>query len=208
MNSLLAIHGASNTLEYLETDPYMTEDLTTPLLDFLMPLPPDDDYITFSRPPGDAITPIENLPSELLQHIASYLQTRDTLSLAQTSRMIAANLLGTWDPSFWREELIQGRLLPFFESGDVDINRCRRYSRDTLQGNSTEWDWKSLAKTLASKTAWILDDDGIVSDELWSTLPRGFRNRRRIYEVVMGTKLVSAERMDEELSKQRKRLWT
>jgi hypothetical protein len=132
---------------------------------------------------------IERLPNELLDTICNYLPTESVIKLHRTSKIMARKL--RLDNAFWRDHLRNGRLHPHIWNLDTKgIEVLRQESNMRL--SVVEWDWKTVAKLLATKRFPITGCDPRLDNiplglwnrcRIWSTIERAFEHdylRKRI----------------------------
>jgi hypothetical protein len=123
------------------------------------------------RPQG-----LECLPTELLDAICSYLPTQSVIKLHRTSKTMAMKL--ALDNAFWRDSIRGGSLHPHIWGLDTKaIETVRRQSNITFP--VADWDWRSVAKLLATKHFPMTGRDPRLTD-----MPLGLWNRCRIWSIV------------------------
>jgi hypothetical protein len=119
---------------------------------------------------------IERLPTELHDEILKYLPAQSTIALHQTSKALAIKI--PLDNKFWRDSLRNGRLHPHLWGLDTQhIEQIRQTSG--IESAADDWDWRSLARVLATKRFPIFGCDPRLDD-----LPLGLWNRCRIWTIV------------------------
>lgn len=148
--------------EFLCADPIDIPDLTDYLLSNLKAIPVQPEARSTEskavqvqlearsseRPQKSSYSPqaaLDTLPVELLSRITSYLPGPTILHLHSANRALSARI--SLGPSFWRDQMISGTLLPFI--WDLDAEKCRE--KDSNPPADTAWDWELLARTLKTE---------------------------------------------------------
>jgi F-box domain len=173
-------HLTSYILSYLETTSRESES-PLPELANLQVLP-------------SSLSSFEKLHIEILGEITSHLSATSALRLSRCSQTLRRKICP--DQLFWRDQLISGGLISWL--WDLDATQC--YTKDAeMSGKDTQWDWKRLAKMLATEPivtrALARSDDireartGSGSRTEWQDgkmvdLPKGLANRCRIVKIV------------------------
>ncbi|CZR51704.1 uncharacterized protein PAC_01581 [Phialocephala subalpina] len=197
--------------EWLCADPIKIPTLTSDILSRLNPLPRESHSATqetalFSHTritSQHSPTPfLEELPTEVLDHITSFLQTSSIIYLRRCSKTLAARLpIGQ---KFWREQILSGRLVGYL--WDLDYDQCRQLALEEDEGMANKaWDWNRLAKSLMrdyfnepdlelSKgytAEWQarLENMNLKCKGDWVPGSIGLINRRRIWKIVQNMKL-------------------
>ncbi|KAI9833530.1 MAG: hypothetical protein M1826_007144 [Phylliscum demangeonii] len=161
---------------WLCADPVYVPDLTNFILSHLQPVrAKDDDDVTaaMNNLTPRSLSPPECLPTDLLDHTASYLSFADTLALARISKRLHQRLL---TQKWWREALIAGDAVGYL--WDLDPVHCRTKDTDT-DAAAKPWDWRALARQLAARDCF---DDAHAG---FKHTPRGLRNRQRIWKILL-----------------------
>jgi hypothetical protein len=135
-----------------------------------------------SRDDSDcALTPIrqpeglERLPTELLDTVCSYLPIQSVIALHRTSIALAIQI--PLDTAFWRNGLRDGSLHPHIWNLDTKwIEQQLLEAHDERLDQTSFWDWRSVAKLLATKRFPISGQNSRLVD-----VPNGFWNRCRIW---------------------------
>ncbi len=208
--------------EFLWADPFNVPHLTERLLFHLRSIPtptsqtreeappPQSSFITQIAMGSNCIVPratLDTLPLELLREITGYLSTSQILRLHRTTRALSD--LIPLDQTFWRDQLLLGKLISFL--WDLDATACYKRDQSIATENDNQcWDWKSFAKKLceepflesALKNSFALpwqSEGACEYTDFWrelsgscaeamkwehSTLPLGFINRVRIMRIV------------------------
>ncbi|KAI9803928.1 MAG: hypothetical protein M1826_004938 [Phylliscum demangeonii] len=120
---------------------------------------------------------LERLPSELLDHMTSYLPFAATLALARCSTRLHHRLL---TQRWWREAVIAGDAVGFL--WDLDPVQCRAKDRGAHTTDKA-WDWRALARQLAARDCF---DHGQAAGH---DVPGPLRNRQRIWKIVFDVSL-------------------
>lgn len=81
----------------------------------------------------------EDLPTEILSHVTSFLPASPLLRLRRCSKTLASRII--INQTFWRDKLISGHLIPYL--WDLKPQQCRQYDLA-----NTQLDWKKLAQRL------------------------------------------------------------
>lgn len=122
------------------------------------------------------LSPLEELPLEILQSIISFLPAQSVLRLRRCSKTLKSRIV--LEQAFWRTQLLTGRLVPHIwelsETSEVALKEALVPSVA-----SSGLDWKGLAEKLAHKDTIIQEDISQVTNE-----SMGFRNRCRIWALV------------------------
>jgi hypothetical protein len=157
------------------TNPVDVPELNSFVLDVLQSSPSKIDIATWlpkhSREPDG----FENLPTELLDLICSYLPTESVIKLHRTSRTFAMKL--PLDNAFWRNCLLTSSLHSHTWGLDIEAIDTLRYKSRTAVGPA-EWDWQGVAKLLSTKQF-----PTTPRDQRLNALPLGFWNRCRIWSI-------------------------
>lgn len=153
-------------------------NITSCVLDLLQgTVAPQEDQPSFSQGP-QSLGAIERLPTELLDHISTYLSANAALSLHLTSKTLATKV--PLDNNFWRESIMSGSALPVL--WDLDVRELGRRRQDLLEnprGADVTWDWRAVGQLLATKRFPLKSSDPRIVD-----LPNGLWNRRRIWTII------------------------
>jgi hypothetical protein len=131
--------------------------------------------LVITRPPQG----IERLPTELLDAICGYLPTQSAIKLHRTSKTMALKL--TLDNAFWRDSIRSGSLHPQVWGLDTKAIETLRQQSNVIF-SVADWDWRSVAKLLATKQFPVTGLDPRLTD-----MPLGLWNRCRIWSIVERT---------------------
>ena len=124
------------------------------------------------------LSAIERLPTELLDHISTYLSANAALSLHLTSKTLATKV--PLDNNFWRESIMSGSALPVLWDLDVEeLGKRRQNLADNPRSADAAWDWRAVGQLLATKRYPLKS-----SDPCYADLPNGLWNRQRIWSIV------------------------
>ncbi|KAF3003493.1 hypothetical protein E8E13_004443 [Curvularia kusanoi] len=124
------------------------------------------------------LSAIEYLPTELLDHVITYISAYDILSLHCASKTLAKKL--PLDNNSWRENILSGNGLPYLWDLDTELlNRRHQEHSAKSTGADAAWDWKAVGQLLATKHFPLKSSDPQIAD-----LPNGLWNRRRIWSIV------------------------
>jgi hypothetical protein len=115
----------------------------------------------------------------LLDVIRSHLPTQAAIKLHRTSKIMAMKL--QLDNAFWRDSLRAGGLHPHIWSLDIKAIETLR-QQSSINFSVADWDWRSVAKLLATKQFPIPGADPVLED-----MPLGLWNRCRIWSMVERT---------------------
>lgn len=119
---------------------------------------------------------IEALPIEILDAICRFLPSQSVIKLHRASKTMATKV--QLDNAFWRNSLRTGCLHAHI--WDIDTRRIETLRQESNIIFSTEgWDWRSVAKLLATKKVPISGRDPRLDD-----MPPGLWNRSRIWAIV------------------------
>jgi hypothetical protein len=130
-----------------------------------------DCALTPTRQPGG----LERLPAELLDAVCSYLPIQSIIALHRTSIALAIQI--PLDTAFWRNGLRDGSLHPHIWDSDPKwIDHQLLEADDERLYQTSSWDWRSVAKLLATKRFPISGQDSRLVD-----VPNSFWNRCRIW---------------------------
>lgn len=141
------------------------------------------DLILLPRPRSTRATgvapqvhPGDRLPQELLNLIATYLSC-SCVDLPTTRN-------GLFPGSWWKQELIQGKLLPWL--WDLDRNMIEKRERSLPKnwfggpGTWIEWDWEGLIRKL-SQTKFYRH---LVIHRVGEGVELALKNRRRVFLIM------------------------
>ena len=119
---------------------------------------------------------MEGLPREILDMICSYVLASDIMALHRTSQNLFEKV--PLNNAFWRTRLDDGTLLPYI--WDLDTKSIEeRHLESNLTSNGTNWDWRGIAKILATGN-FPASPQGQELDDV----PLGLWNRSRIWNIV------------------------
>ena len=118
---------------------------------------------------------LEGLPVEIISLITSFLPILDVLRLRRCSKTFMLRI--RLDQSFWRTNLLKGRLVPYIWDLEYLQENLDFKGRGSESKALDVCDWKSLAKTLTSRDEIVKAKEGIPS-EGW-----GLHNRCRIWSL-------------------------
>ncbi|KAH3957389.1 hypothetical protein HBI73_178240 [Parastagonospora nodorum] len=119
---------------------------------------------------------IERLPNELLDAICHYLPTQSIIKLHRTSKTMIQKV--RLDNGFWRSHFFTGSLhAHLWDLNAKDIEALEQGPRNVPL--APDWDWRSVAKLLATKQFPIAGYDPRLDN-----MPLGLWNRCRIWSIV------------------------
>lgn len=128
--------------------------------------------------PNHALSAIERLPAELLDHISIYISAYEASSLHRASKTLATKV--PLDNNFWRKAILSGNGLAYLWDLDVDwLNKNYQEHLTKSAEPDAVWDWKAVGQLLATKQFPLKSSDPRIFD-----LPNGLWNRRRIWSIV------------------------
>ncbi|KAI9706305.1 MAG: hypothetical protein M1820_004881 [Bogoriella megaspora] len=160
----------------VEADPVVIPDLIEAISRHLRPLPQDQENYPQSSPEVDAFRRhLGRLPVEVMDLIETFIHPLDEPTLS-CNRILS--------PSFWRDGLVSGRLIPFLwdlvptsaHAQSSALGRINWFKAVTSE-EGQQWDWELLVRQLSQPGAF---EDG----QLFSDVPIGLKNRRRIWRLV------------------------
>jgi len=134
--------------EFLCADPIEIPNLTDYLLSNLKVIPVQPQTESIGGPQKTSQSPkatLDSLPIEILDRITSYLACPTIFHLHRTNRALSARI--SLGPSFWRDQLVSGNLIPFI--WDLDPVKCRE--KENNAPPDAAWDWRLLARTLKTE---------------------------------------------------------
>ena len=116
------------------------------------------------------------MPVELIQEIALYLDANSVFALRLSCRALATSVL--LDQNFWYIHFIRGEILGFFFNFDA-MNEIEELRAKVIKSRMLppRCDWKALVGTLARFSSF--DEDRTLCDA-----PNAFKNRRRIWKIL------------------------
>ncbi|KAF5609661.1 uncharacterized protein FSUBG_3868 [Fusarium subglutinans] len=136
-------------------------------------------------PAGDAVHRLPNNLNKFRKHVESLPQeVKDLICsfVAQAPLHLECNYI--MPQSMWRQVLLQ---VPFLWDLDAQAVHDKAVSRDS---ESLQWDWEKITRQIMSPaeispSEALEDDKGIWSfDKLGLSVPGGFTNRRRIWQIL------------------------
>jgi hypothetical protein len=158
------------------TDPSNVPNIEAFVFDVLLASSQDQPTNVYALKSAPAPHGIERLPNELLDSICSYLPPQSVIKLHRTSKTMSEKL--QLDNAFWRDRLRTGSLHPHIRGLDTQgIETLRQESNITIP--AAEWDWKTVAKLLATKQFLIAR-----CDPRLDKMPLGLWNRCRIWSII------------------------
>ncbi|KAH9207212.1 hypothetical protein DL95DRAFT_483582, partial [Leptodontidium sp. 2 PMI_412] len=199
--------------EWLCADPMKNLTLSSDILSCLLPIPrrPQSAMQETSSISHATIESqhshgpfLEELPTEVLDHITFFLQTSSIIRLCRCSKTLAARL--PTGQKFWREQILSGRLVGYL--WDLDYDQFRQFAREEDESMTNQaWDWKRLAKSLrkdhfgeanldlstgyTAKWQACLENMNLKHKEDFIPGSIGLINRRRIWKIVQDVKLLA-----------------
>ena len=177
-SSTLCPEHTSNTPQKFYTNPIEQADTNAFVQRILESSPRTKSESKFVQIPSRTHREIECLPKELLDVVCSYLPVPSVIALHQTSKLLALQI--PLDANFWQNTLGDGSLHPHIWDLDTKcIEKQLPRPEVTPFDPMTAWDWRSVAKLLATKHFPINGCDDRLVD-----MPDGFWNRCRIWAIV------------------------